>query len=147
MSMSRLMDLYQLREPLMQRIRGGMPAWGTCAGMILLARSLTEDGPTPLGLMDIQVVRNAFGRQADSFEEDLAVAPLGDEPFHAVFIRAPAVCQVGDDVHVLAHLRDGRAVAAQQGHLLATAFHPELTPDTRFHRYFLRLTNASDGNE
>lgn len=145
-TISLLMDQYQLREPLVQRIRQGMPTWGTCAGMILLARSLTEDRPTPLGLMDIQVARNAFGRQVDSFEEDLAIAALGEEPFHAVFIRAPMIHQVGDAVQVLAQLHNGRTVAAQQGHLLATAFHPELTLDTRFHQYFLRLTNASDGS-
>ena len=139
----RLMDLYALAEPLVQRAHAGMPIWGTCAGMIILARQLTEDRPHPLGLLDIQVTRNAFGRQVDSFEEDLEVPALGPAPFHAVFIRAPIVNQVGKGAQVLAQLPDGRIVAVQQEHLLATAFHPELTSDTRFHEHFLKLVDAS----
>ena len=137
-TIARLMDLYDLTEPLKERVHGGMPVWGTCAGMIVLAKELTEDRPEPLGLVDIVVTRNAFGRQVDSFEEDLHIPALGNEPFRAVFIRAPAICEVGEGVEVLARLADGTAVAAQQGHILVTAFHPELTADPRFHAYFLR---------
>jgi 5'-phosphate synthase pdxT subunit len=129
-------------EPLRRMAEAGKPIWGTCAGMIFLAKDVGRPQPT-LGLMDIRVRRNAFGRQIDSFEVDLeipALARLGDpRPFHAVFIRAPLIEAVGPGVEVLARLEDGSIVAAQQGHLLATAFHPELTEDTRFHRYFLEL--------
>ncbi len=117
------------------------PVWGTCAGMIFLAKDIGRSQPL-IGVMDIQVNRNAFGRQVDSFETDLAVPDLGPDPFHAVFIRAPLVTGVGDNVQVLARLEKdedhGGIVAVRQGHWLATAFHPELTPDNRFHRYFLR---------
>jgi 5'-phosphate synthase pdxT subunit len=110
--------------------------------MILLAKEVVDGVPGQpiLGLMDITVRRNAFGRQVDSFEADLAVPLLGDPPFHAVFIRAPVIERVGAGVEVLAALEDGTAVAVQQGNLLATAFHPELTRDERFHHYFLKLT-------
>jgi 5'-phosphate synthase pdxT subunit len=136
---SYLMDLYHLREPIKEMARQGVPIWGTCAGMIMMARELTEDEPVPMGLMDIQVVRNAFGRQVDSFEADLEVQPLGPEKFTAVFIRAPVISQVGAGIRVLSRLDDGRPVAVQQGALLATSFHPELTDDVRLHRYFLSL--------
>lgn len=136
---SYLMDLYHLREPIKEMARQGVPIWGTCAGMIMMARELTEDEPVPMGLMDIQVVRNAFGRQVDSFEADLEVQPLGPEKFTAVFIRAPVISQVGEGIRVLSRLDDGRPVAVQQGALLATSFHPELTDDVRLHRYFLSL--------
>jgi 5'-phosphate synthase pdxT subunit len=106
--------------------------------MIFLAQDIGIDRQPILGLMDIQVNRNAFGRQVDSFEVDLPVSELGDAPFHAVFIRAPVVTSAGGGVQVLARLEDGRIVAVQEGHLLATAFHPELTDDTRFHAYFLK---------
>jgi len=131
-----------LLEPIKQRARDGMPIWGTCAGMILLAKEITEgrpEGQPALALMNITARRNAFGRQLDSFEADLRVPQLGDDPFHAVFIRAPVIDWVGDGVHTLATLPDGTIVAAQQGRLLATAFHPELTHDTRFHQLFAEL--------
>ena len=115
------------------------PTWGTCAGMIFLARDIGIDRQPILGVMNIQVNRNAFGRQIDSFQTDLEVPVLGDQPFPAVFIRAPLVTQTGEHVHVLSTLKDGKIVAAQQGHLLATAFHPELTGDARFHQYFLSM--------
>jgi 5'-phosphate synthase pdxT subunit len=116
------------------------PTWGTCAGMIFLAKDLGKDKQPILGLMDIHVDRNAFGRQIDSFQTDLTIAELsGDYPFPAIFIRAPVVTAADDDVVVLSRLDDGRIVAVQQGHLLATAFHPELTDDLRFHQYFLNL--------
>ncbi len=140
-TMCRLMDLYHVGEPLKARVHAGMPVWGTCAGMIVLARELTEDRPKPLGLVNIVVTRNAFGRQIDSFEEDLHIPALGDEPFRAVFIRAPSIRRVGEGVEVMASLPDGAPVAARQGHILVTAFHPELTNDTRFHAYFLQWLN------
>ena len=134
---SHMMDLYGLREPIKEMAGAGAPIWGTCAGLIMMARELADEEPAPMGIMDVRVARNAFGRQLDSFETDLKVSCLGEEPFRAVFIRAPIVSDVGDEVEVLARLPDGRPVAVKQGNLLATAFHPELTDDQRFHRYFL----------
>ncbi len=133
----RLMRTSGLLEPLRKLVGRGFPVWGTCAGMILLAKRLDATGVPALEAMDITVRRNAFGRQIDSFEADLTVPVLGDPPFHAVFIRAPVIEAVGPEVEVLARLADGTPVAARQGRLLATAFHPELTPDSRFHRFFL----------
>ena len=141
-TLSRLMSLYELRQPIAQMAAQGRALWGTCAGMIMLAREITEQDPVPLGLMDIGVQRNAFGRQVDSFEQPLNIAPLQPEPFPAIFIRAPVVIRTGPAVAVLAALDDGRPVAVQQGHLLATAFHPELTRDHRMHQYFLDLAQA-----
>lgn len=132
---------YGLIEPLRQFARA-TPTWGTCAGMIFLAKDIGIDRQPILGLMDITVNRNAFGRQVDSFEVDLPISVLGDAPFHMVFIRAPVVTGVSDGVDILARLADGRIIAVQQGHLLATAFHPELTDDTRLHRYFLELVES-----
>jgi pyridoxal 5'-phosphate synthase pdxT subunit len=115
-----------------------MPVWGTCAGAIFIAKDVPGH-PHPLAaLMDITVERNAFGRQVDSFEADLDVPVLGADPFHAVFIRAPVITRVGPGVEVLART-GGSVVAARQGRLLATSFHPELTHDERFHRFFLSL--------
>ena len=145
-TLSRLMSIYRLRAPVAAMAAEGRAIWGTCAGMIMLAAEITEADPQPLQLMDIGVRRNAFGRQIDSFEQDLPIAGLGDEPFHAVFIRAPIVTRTGPAVTTLAALpAGGPAVAVQQGKLLATAFHPELTADDRLHRYFLGL--AADGAE
>ncbi|MCI0815777.1 MAG: pyridoxal 5'-phosphate synthase glutaminase subunit PdxT [Chloroflexi bacterium] len=141
-SMAKLMDAYDLREPLRGFARGGRPVWGTCAGMILLAERLVEGLPEPLGLMDMLVRRNGFGRQVDSFETNLDVAGLDGGPFHAVFIRAPAVVEAGPAVEVLARLDDGTVVAARQGNLLATAFHPELTTDRRLHALFVAMLAA-----
>jgi 5'-phosphate synthase pdxT subunit len=134
-TIGKLAVAYHLLEPL-RRFAVEKPVWGTCAGMIMLARDIGRDQPL-IGVMDIKVNRNAFGRQVDSFETDLEVPDLGAEPFHAVFIRAPLVTGVGSSVQVLARLPDDGIVAVRQGHWLATAFHPELTPDHRFHRYFL----------
>lgn len=139
----RLLDLYAITEPLTDLLRQGFPVWGTCAGMILLAHNITDDRPRPLGAMDMVVSRNAFGRQVDSFEADLDVPALGSRPYHAVFIRAPIVKSVGTQAEALASLGNGTVVAVRQGRLLATAFHPELTPDRRFHSYFLDLINSS----
>ena len=133
----RLMRTSGLLEPLAKMARGGFPMWGTCAGMILLAKRLDESGIPALQVMDIAVRRNAFGRQVDSFEADLDVPALGEAPYRAVFIRAPIIEDVGPGVEVLAGLAGGTPVAAREGRLLATAFHPELTRDTRFHQFFL----------
>lgn len=140
-TMVRLFDLHDLREPLQRRVREGMPVWGTCAGMILMAKSLIEDRPEPLGLMDITVTRNAYGRQLESFETDLDIPALGDPPVHTFFIRAPGFVEIGPDVEVLARLADGTPVAAREGSRVATAFHPELTNDFRFHEYFVEIAN------
>jgi 5'-phosphate synthase pdxT subunit len=135
-TIGKLAVTFRLLEPL-RLFAQTRPVWGTCAGMIMLAKDIGRDQPL-IGVMDIQVNRNAFGRQLDSFETDLAVPDLGEKPFHAVFIRAPLVMNVADHVQVLARLEDGSIVAVRQGHWLATAFHPELTGDNRFHRYFLK---------
>lgn len=147
-TMGKLAVAYGLLEPIRQKGAAGWPIWGTCAGMIVLARDIGNLAQPLVGLMDITVERNAFGRQADSFETSLDVPELGEGgPFHAIFIRAPRIRKVGPDVHVLARLEDGAIVAARQGSLLATAFHPELTDDLRFHRYFLRLVAESGQRE
>ena len=135
----RLMDVFDLTCAIKGRVKAGMPTWGTCAGMIVLANSLVEDRPRPMGLMDIRVQRNAYGRQVDSFEADIPVPALGEERFRAVFIRAPAIEEVGPGVQSLACLENGQVVAARQGNILVTSFHPELTTDNRFHSYFLSM--------
>ena len=143
-TIGKLAVAYNLMEPL--KSFGRQHAiWGTCAGAIFLSKDVRREQPL-LGLMDITVERNAFGRQVDSFEAELDVSELKqatgtDEAFHAVFIRAPIIEFVSGDARILASLPDGRIVAAQQGHFLATSFHPELTGDSRFHAYFLSLIN------
>ncbi len=133
---------YHLIEPLRDIARSGQPVWGTCAGMIFMAKDVGRDQPL-LGLMDVKVQRNAFGRQVDSFEADLNIKGIdGHKPFHGIFIRAPLIESVGDDVEVLARVEKEHTdviVAAKQGNLLATSFHPELSNDDRFHRYFLKM--------
>jgi 5'-phosphate synthase pdxT subunit len=141
-TIGKLAEDFALMEPLREFGRKHA-IWGTCAGAIFLSKDARRPQPL-LGLMDITVERNAFGRQVDSFETDLDIAPLkqatkSDHPYHAVFIRAPIIESVGPQVSVLSALPDGRVVAAQQGKLLATSFHPELTPDPRFHEYFASL--------
>ena len=138
-TMGQLMDLYGLREPIKNRIQEGMAVWGTCAGLILLADRLEDDRPEPLRLLDIDVTRNAFGRQVDSFEVDLEVPAFQGRAFHAIFIRAPIIRQLRNGVQTLASLSDGRVVAVRQGNMLGTSFHPELTEDVRFHQYFLSM--------
>ena len=135
-------EQWGLLDPIRAFAQSGRPLWGTCAGMILMAKQVSDSVPGQplLRLMDLSVRRNAFGRQVDSFETDLEVPALGDPPFHAVFIRAPLIERVGKGVKVLARLDDGTIVAARQRNLLATAFHPELTDDDRFHRYFVGLS-------
>lgn len=137
-TIGKLLVAYGLEEPIRDAARTGLPVWGTCAGMILLARDIVGGEPDGrIGLMNLRVQRNAFGRQLDSFEVDLPFTGL-DGPIHAVFIRAPLVQRVGPEAEALATLPDGRVVAARQGNLLATAFHPELTPDSRLHALFIR---------
>lgn len=143
-TMAKLIDEYGLRNLLKKKIKKGMPVWGVCAGMILLAKRLKEDRPEPLGVMNIEVSRNAFGRQADSFEKNLHGKKLGIKSFRAIFIRAPVIMKVGKGVEVLVKLPDGIPVAAQQGRMLATAFHPELTGDHRWHQYFLTIINKKE---
>ena len=138
-TMRRLIDLYGLREPIVALARGGAPVYGTCAGMILLADRIADGDEPVLRLLDITVERNAYGRQLDSFEADLEIPSLGDEPLHGVFIRAPVVSDVGPDVEVLARDENGRPIAVRQGRVMATAFHPELTGDRRLHRLLLEL--------
>ena len=142
-TLSRLMSIYELREPIQKMASDGKAIWGTCAGMIMMASEITEKDPIPLGLMDITVIRNAFGRQIDSFEQDLTVKSLDPLPYHAIFIRAPIISRVGLEVEVLATLEDGRAVAVQQKRLLATSFHPELTKDSRLHDRFVSMASYS----
>jgi pyridoxal 5'-phosphate synthase pdxT subunit len=149
--MGKLMVEYGLDQPLRAIIASGTPVWGTCAGMILLARETDNAlaGQPLLAAMHVRVVRNAFGSQRESFEADVNVPALGKEPFHAVFIRAPAVERFDDGVEVLARLdnhkseTDGVIVAVREGSLLATAFHPEVTGDLRFHDYFLGMVNSA----
>lgn len=139
-TMGKLAAMYQLIEPL-RRFADAKPLWGTCAGMILMAKEIGMDQPL-LGVMDITVKRNAFGRQKDSFQEDLYIKVLenGDSrPFPGIFIRSPRLIETRDRAIEIARLADGTPVAAVENKLLATAFHPELTSDTRFHRYFLSL--------
>jgi 5'-phosphate synthase pdxT subunit len=146
-TIGKLAVAYNLMEPLRQ-FGVQQAIWGTCAGAIFLSRDARREQPL-LGLMEITVERNAFGRQVDSFETELEVPALEDiqpgaGPYHAVFIRAPLIESVGEPAQVIARIPDGRIVAARQGKLLATSFHPELTPDTRFHRYFLSLVSGEE---
>jgi len=157
-TMAKLARTFGLADPLAERLRGGLPAFGTCAGMILLADRVEDAaaGQETFGGLDVVVRRNAFGRQVDSFEADLAVdvpdrgedGPGGRAPFHAVFIRAPWVEKVGADVRVVATVATGsavgRIVAVRQGHLLATSFHPEITGDHRFHELFVDLVRTRE---
>ena len=136
-TIGKLADRFGLIEPLRDRIRGGMPVYGTCAGMIFLSSAVTEGEQHLLGVLDAVVQRNAFGRQNESFEEDLDVAGL-DTPFRAVFIRAPWVAKLGDEIEVLATI-DSHPVMVRQGSILASSFHPELTDDTRIHRMLVDL--------
>ena len=146
-TIGKLMVLYGLQEPLQQKIREGFPIWGTCAGLILLANETDNalEGQPLLASMNIRVRRNAFGSQRESFETDLSVPVLGEAPFHAFFIRGPAVEAVGPEVETLATLDDGTIVAVREGPLLGTAFHPEVSGDPRFHHYFLRIVQSVKG--
>jgi len=136
-TIGKLAERFGLLDPLRLRAKS-MAMWGTCAGLVLMARDVGMSQPL-LGVMDMVVQRNAFGRQVDSFEEDLEIPGIDGGPFHAVFIRAPVISEVGPKVEVLCCLGDGRTVAVREGRLIATSFHPELTRDDRLHRYFLRM--------
>jgi 5'-phosphate synthase pdxT subunit len=136
-----LMLSYNLRAEISQMVENGLPVLGTCAGMILLASKVHNDGIEPVAVMGITVRRNAFGRQRESFETELDIPVLGEKPFPGVFIRAPLIEEVTREVEVLSRLDNGTIVAARQGKLLACAFHPELTDDLRFHQYFLGIIN------
>ena len=146
-TIGKLMVLYGLDEPLQQKIREGFPIWGTCAGLILLARETDNalEGQPLLASMHIRVRRNAFGSQRESFETDLSVPVVGEAPFHAFFIRGPVIESAGPEVEVLATLDDGTIVTVREGHLLGTAFHPEVGGDPRFHQYFLRIVQSVKG--
>ena len=142
-TIAKLMDIYSIREKLKNCINNGLAVWGTCAGLILLAKYLEEPDPIPLHVMDIKVSRNAFGRQRDSFETDVQITELGSDPYHTVFIRAPKITDVGNDVEILASLHDSGPIAVREKNLLATSFHPELTNDLRFHSFFMRIVNSN----
>lgn len=139
-TISKLLVINELFEPLAQRLNDGMPAFGTCAGMIMLASEILDghDDQLSFGAIDICVRRNAFGRQIDSFETDLSVIGLPESPVHAVFIRAPVVERVGPEVEILAVVEEGQPVACRQGNVLVTSFHPELSPDLRLHELFIK---------
>ena len=141
-SINRLMLNYNLMSKIRKLAKNGLPVFGTCAGMILLAKEISDSDVEPLGVMDILVRRNAFGRQKESFETKLLIPVLGAKSFPGVFIRAPLIEQANGEVEVLARLAGGTAVAARQGKLLASAFHPELTSDLRFHQYFLDIVTG-----
>jgi pyridoxal 5'-phosphate synthase pdxT subunit len=140
----KLLNRFSLDRPIVVRARAGMPVWGTCMGMIVAAREIAGVDQPTLNLIDITVRRNAFGRQNESAEIDLAIPALGEAPFPAIFIRAPWIERSGPGVELLAQ-RDGHAVMARQGNVLATAFHPELTDDLRVHRYFLEMLGKHRG--
>ena len=137
-TMGKLLNEWHMLEPLRERILQGMPVYGSCAGLILLCRTIENSDQPRLGVLDATVRRNAFGRQVDSFETELSMPEVGPDPVPAVFIRAPVIISVGPEVRVLAEVK-GQAVAVRQNNILATSFHPELTPDTRLHSYFLNM--------
>jgi 5'-phosphate synthase pdxT subunit len=142
--MDKLSRAFGVAEPLKAAIADGLPVYGTCAGLIMLADVVRDriEGQESFGGLDVVVRRNAFGTQLDSFETDLDIPELGEEPVHAVFIRAPIVEELGGKARAPAELEDGRVVAVEQGNLLGTSFHPEVTGDTRFHEYFLTKVGA-----
>ena len=143
-TMRQLIERWGLRQPILDLASSGAPLFGTCAGMIVLAREIAGDEPPILPLLDVTVERNAFGRQLDSFETDLAVPVLGDQPVHGVFIRAPIIERTGPDVDILARLDDGRIVAVRERNIVATAFHPELAGETRFHRLVAAMASEHE---
>jgi 5'-phosphate synthase pdxT subunit len=143
-TMRQLIERWGLRQPILDLASSGAPLFGTCAGMIVLAREIAGGEPPILALLDVTVERNAFGRQLDSFETELTVPVLGDQPVHGVFIRAPVIERTGPDVDILARLDDGRIVAVRERNIVATAFHPELAGETRFHRLVAAMASEHD---
>jgi 5'-phosphate synthase pdxT subunit len=142
-TIGKLLTEFELMQPLRDRIRTGFPVYGTCAGMIVMAKDIGDFDQPILGVMDMRVERNAFGRQVDSFEVDLPILGIEGGPVHAVFIRAPLIRSVEPNVRVIGRLDDGTIVAARQGNMLATAFHPELTGDSRVHRLFIDMVRET----
>jgi len=142
-TIGKLMVKYNMIEKIKEMAGKGMPVYGTCAGMVLIAKDIGGLNQPVLGLMNITVKRNAFGRQLESFEEELFIPALGHEPFRAVFIRAPVIEKVGEGVKILARLKDKRIVAAEEDNILVSSFHPELTRDPRMHRYFINSVIGS----
>jgi 5'-phosphate synthase pdxT subunit len=140
-TMLRLMESFGLVQPIREMAQDGLPIWGTCAGMVLLAKNVSNHEMETLGLVDVKIRRNAFGSQVDSFEADLEIPLVGREPFHVVFIRAPIIDEAAPNVDILSRLSDGTIVAIRQNRLLACAFHPEFTDDLRFHSYFLNIVS------
>jgi 5'-phosphate synthase pdxT subunit len=143
-TMRQLIERWGLRQPILDLAASGAPIFGTCAGMIVLASEIAGDESPILPLLDVTVERNAFGRQLESFEADLSVPVLGDQPVHGVFIRAPVIERIGPDVDILARLDDGRIVAVRERNIIATAFHPELAGETRFHRLVAAMASEHD---
>lgn len=141
-TIGKLMRLYGIDQAIRRRVEEGMALWGTCAGMILMAKEIAGGEPPHLGVMDLSVRRNASGRQVDSYEVDIPIAALGEPPFRAVFIRAPYIERAGEGVEVLCEI-DGHPVFARQGNLLASSFHPELTGDDRVHRLFAEMAASA----
>ena len=137
-----LIDTYNLRIPIQRLATNGLAIWGTCAGMIVVAKTLSDKKPIPLGLMEIDVSRNAFGRQIDSFETTVSVTGIKGEPIHAVFIRAPQILSMGPNVDILSTLENGNPVTVRENKILATSFHPELTEDTRMHELFVSIAGS-----
>jgi len=142
-TLRKLFDNYALSAPIIERAHRGTPIWGTCAGMIMLARELTDDRPEPLNLMNITVTRNAYGRQIDSFVAPVKCPVLGPDNFNGVFIRAPSVTNISESVEIIGKLDDGSPVALLENNIMATSFHPELTNDTRFHELFCKIVESS----
>jgi 5'-phosphate synthase pdxT subunit len=140
-TMLRLMENFGLIQPMREMARDRLAIWGTCAGMVLLANSISNYQMKTLGLMDMKIRRNAFGSQPDSFEMDLEIPAIGEKPFHGVFIRAPVIEKAEPGVKILSRLPDGSIVTVRQNRLLACAFHPEFTDDPRFHNYFLDMVD------
>ena len=138
-----LIDIYEMRNPIIERVNSGMAIWGTCAGMISIAKTLKDKRPDPLHLMDIEVSRNAFGRQIDSFETYLDIKNIEGPPVRGIFIRAPVVTNIGKGVEILSEIESGKPVMVLQDKMLATSFHPELTNDTRIHEFFKNLSSAT----
>ena len=145
-TMRKLIDAYGLREPMLALASAGAPLLGTCAGMILLAERIAEGDSPVLPLLDVEVRRNAYGRQLDSFEAEVSIPAIGVEPLHGIFIRAPVVSRVGPRAEVLAVDADGQPIAVRQGKVLATAFHPELTEDRRLHRLLIEMVGTAVGH-